>query len=119
MASLMLPNRSPGSSFLHQSHQKVGFDSLFFAQMDYQDMEKRNIEKTLKFVWQGLKSPGFKVSWFIFTVKRARMTTISGWVTILGSHFPTNIGLMLSPLHDGLNIASSSLDLLYKALWLR
>nr|XP_043614554.1 alpha-mannosidase At3g26720-like isoform X2 [Erigeron canadensis] len=37
---------------------EVGFDSLFFARMDYQDREKRKNEKTLEIVWQGSKSLG-------------------------------------------------------------
>ncbi|KAF5790866.1 putative alpha-mannosidase [Helianthus annuus] len=37
---------------------EVGFDSLFFARMDYQDREKRKIEKTLEVVWRGSKSLG-------------------------------------------------------------
>lgn len=37
---------------------EVGFDSLFFARMDYQDREKRKRDKTLEFVWQGSKSLG-------------------------------------------------------------
>ncbi|GJY15527.1 glycosyl hydrolase family 38 protein [Tanacetum coccineum] len=37
---------------------EVGFDSLFFARMDYQDREKRKNEKTLEFIWQGSKSLG-------------------------------------------------------------
>lgn len=37
---------------------QVGFDSLYFARMDYQDREKRKNEKTLEFVWRGSKSLG-------------------------------------------------------------
>ncbi|KAI3500943.1 hypothetical protein L1887_36772 [Cichorium endivia] len=37
---------------------EVGFDSLFFARMDYQDRDKRKIDKTLEVVWQGSKSLG-------------------------------------------------------------
>lgn len=37
---------------------EVGFDSLFFARIDYQDREKRMDEKRLEFVWQGSKSLG-------------------------------------------------------------
>lgn len=37
---------------------EVGFDSLFFARIDYQDREKRMDEKTLEVVWQGSKSLG-------------------------------------------------------------
>ncbi|KAI3784614.1 hypothetical protein L1987_43716 [Smallanthus sonchifolius] len=37
---------------------ELGFDSLFFARMDYQDREKRKNEKTLEVVWQGSKSLG-------------------------------------------------------------
>ncbi|KAL4583070.1 hypothetical protein LXL04_007634 [Taraxacum kok-saghyz] len=37
---------------------EVGFDSLFFARMDYQDRAKRKIDKTLEVVWRGSKSLG-------------------------------------------------------------
>jgi hypothetical protein len=35
-----------------------GFDSLFFARIDYQDRAKRLKEKTLEVVWQGSRSLG-------------------------------------------------------------
>ncbi|KAM1014842.1 hypothetical protein ACFX14_044776 [Malus domestica] len=35
---------------------EVGFDSLFFGRIDYQDRAKRKIEKSLEFVWRGSKS---------------------------------------------------------------
>ncbi|XP_010249228.1 PREDICTED: alpha-mannosidase At3g26720-like [Nelumbo nucifera] len=37
---------------------EVGFDSLFFARIDYQDRSKRSNEKSLEFVWQGSKTLG-------------------------------------------------------------
>lgn len=37
---------------------EVGFDSLFFGRIDYQDREKRKNEKSLEVVWQGSKSLG-------------------------------------------------------------
>ncbi|KAL5564813.1 hypothetical protein UlMin_027977 [Ulmus minor] len=37
---------------------EVGFDSLFFARIDYQDRDKRKNEKTLEVVWRGSKSLG-------------------------------------------------------------
>ncbi|KAF5181502.1 Alpha-mannosidase [Thalictrum thalictroides] len=37
---------------------EVGFDSLFFGRIDYQDRAKRKDEKTLEFVWQGSKTFG-------------------------------------------------------------
>ncbi|KAK7410985.1 hypothetical protein VNO78_02279 [Psophocarpus tetragonolobus] len=37
---------------------EVGFDSLFFARIDYQDRAKRKDEKTLEVVWRGSKSLG-------------------------------------------------------------
>ncbi|KAA8530055.1 hypothetical protein F0562_004764 [Nyssa sinensis] len=37
---------------------ELGFDSLFFARIDYQDRAKRKDEKTLEVVWQGSKSLG-------------------------------------------------------------
>ncbi|XP_010528132.1 PREDICTED: alpha-mannosidase At3g26720 [Tarenaya hassleriana] len=37
---------------------ELGFDSLFFARIDYQDRAKRLRDKTLEVVWQGCKSLG-------------------------------------------------------------
>ncbi|KAI3867761.1 hypothetical protein MKX03_013537 [Papaver bracteatum] len=37
---------------------QVGFDSLFFGRIDYQDRAKRKKEKTLEVVWRGSKSLG-------------------------------------------------------------
>ncbi|XP_018499032.2 probable alpha-mannosidase At5g13980 isoform X5 [Pyrus x bretschneideri] len=37
---------------------EVGFDSLFFARIDYQDRAKRKHEKSLEVVWRGSKSLG-------------------------------------------------------------
>ncbi|BAT84840.1 hypothetical protein VIGAN_04230300 [Vigna angularis var. angularis] len=37
---------------------ELGFDSLFFARIDYQDRAKRLKEKTLEVIWQGCKSLG-------------------------------------------------------------
>ncbi|KAF9618957.1 hypothetical protein IFM89_002952 [Coptis chinensis] len=37
---------------------EVGFDSLFFGRIDYQDRAKRKDEKSLEFVWQGSKTFG-------------------------------------------------------------
>ncbi|XP_058195681.1 probable alpha-mannosidase At5g13980 [Rhododendron vialii] len=37
---------------------EVGFDSLFFGRIDYQDIAKRKLEKSLEVVWQGSKSFG-------------------------------------------------------------
>ncbi|CAN6485588.1 unnamed protein product [Victoria cruziana] len=37
---------------------EVGFDSLFFARIDYQDRQKRKDEKNLEFVWQGSRTFG-------------------------------------------------------------
>lgn len=37
---------------------QVGFDSLFFGRIDYQDRDKRKNDKSLEFVWQGSKSLG-------------------------------------------------------------
>ncbi|KAF7123152.1 hypothetical protein RHSIM_Rhsim12G0180700 [Rhododendron simsii] len=37
---------------------EVGFDSLFFGRIDYQDIAKRKLEKSLEVVWQGSKSLG-------------------------------------------------------------
>ncbi|KAB1213188.1 Lysosomal alpha-mannosidase [Morella rubra] len=37
---------------------EVGFDSLFFGRIDYQDKAKRKNEKNLEIIWQGSKSLG-------------------------------------------------------------
>ncbi|XVF08603.1 hypothetical protein REPUB_Repub07fG0017200 [Reevesia pubescens] len=37
---------------------EVGFDSLFFARIDYQDRAKRKDEKSLEVVWRGSRSLG-------------------------------------------------------------
>lgn len=37
---------------------EVGFDSLFFGRIDYQDREKRKIDKSLEVIWQGSKTFG-------------------------------------------------------------
>lgn len=37
---------------------EVGFDSLFFGRIDYQDRAKRKTEKSLEVIWQGSKSLG-------------------------------------------------------------
>ncbi|XP_054795120.1 probable alpha-mannosidase At5g13980 isoform X1 [Prosopis cineraria] len=37
---------------------EVGFDSLFFGRIDYQDRAKRKNEKSLEVIWQGSKSLG-------------------------------------------------------------
>ncbi|KAK9271505.1 hypothetical protein L1049_001864 [Liquidambar formosana] len=37
---------------------ELGFDSLFFARIDYQDRAKRKDEKSLEVVWRGSKSLG-------------------------------------------------------------
>ncbi|KAA8531358.1 hypothetical protein F0562_006067 [Nyssa sinensis] len=37
---------------------EVGFDSLFFGRIDYQDKAKRKNEKSLEVIWQGSKSLG-------------------------------------------------------------
>ncbi|KAF3786699.1 Alpha-mannosidase [Nymphaea thermarum] len=37
---------------------EVGFDSFFFARIDYQDRQKRKDDKNLEFVWQGSRTLG-------------------------------------------------------------
>ncbi|XP_011098966.1 probable alpha-mannosidase At5g13980 isoform X1 [Sesamum indicum] len=37
---------------------ELGFDSLFFGRIDYQDRTKRKTEKSLEVIWQGSKSLG-------------------------------------------------------------
>ncbi|CAN6472468.1 unnamed protein product [Victoria cruziana] len=44
---------------------EVGFDSLFFARIDYQDRQRRRHHKNLEFVWQGSKT--FRSSSQVFT----------------------------------------------------
>lgn len=39
-------------------HLQVGFDSLFFARIDYQDRAKRKDQKSLEVVWRGSRSLG-------------------------------------------------------------
>ncbi|KAJ8435413.1 hypothetical protein Cgig2_001065 [Carnegiea gigantea] len=46
---------APGGMY---SYFQVGFDSLYFARIDYQDRAKRKDEKTLEIVWRGSKSLG-------------------------------------------------------------
>ncbi|KAF8407459.1 hypothetical protein HHK36_006592 [Tetracentron sinense] len=43
--------------FTH-AYGKVGFDSLFFGRIDYQDRTKRKNEKNLEVVWRGSKTLG-------------------------------------------------------------
>lgn len=60
-----LPFLSTGSFFFAQ----LGFDSLYFARIDYQDRAKRKVDKTLEVVWQGSKTFGFsaQVTGLLFT----------------------------------------------------
>ncbi|KMT07575.1 hypothetical protein BVRB_6g151840 isoform B [Beta vulgaris subsp. vulgaris] len=37
---------------------EVGFDSLYFARIDFQDRAKRKDEKTLEVIWRGSRSLG-------------------------------------------------------------
>ncbi|KAJ7526059.1 hypothetical protein O6H91_17G079900 [Diphasiastrum complanatum] len=37
---------------------EVGFDAVFFARADYQDIAKRRIDRTMEFVWQGSRTLG-------------------------------------------------------------
>ena len=62
-----LNNRSLSLSYIHLQPpycgealllMKVGFDSLFFARIDYQDRAKRENEKSLEVIWRGSKSLG-------------------------------------------------------------
>lgn len=45
-------------SYVPEFLLQLGFDSLFFARIDYQDRAKRLNEKSLEIVWQGSKSLG-------------------------------------------------------------
>ncbi|KAL8544276.1 hypothetical protein ACS0TY_004710 [Phlomoides rotata] len=38
--------------------EQIGFDSLFFGRIDYQDRAKRKTEKSLEVIWRGSKSLG-------------------------------------------------------------
>lgn len=44
--------------YVPQIFLQLGFDSLFFARIDYQDRAKRLMGKNLEVVWQGSKSLG-------------------------------------------------------------
>jgi len=53
---------------------QVGFDSLFFGRIDYQDRAKRKKEKRLEVIWHGSKSLGSSAQvnikkYFIFLFK--------------------------------------------------
>ena len=62
-----LNKRSPSLSYIHLQPpycgetlllMQLGFDSLFFARIDYQDRAKRKNEKSLEVIWRGSKSFG-------------------------------------------------------------
>jgi lysosomal alpha-mannosidase len=36
----------------------MGFDGLFFGRIDYQDLDRRNITKTLEMVWKASANLG-------------------------------------------------------------
>lgn len=46
------------SSGLHVFIFQVGFDSVHFARIDYQDRAKRKVDKSLEVVWRGSKTFG-------------------------------------------------------------
>lgn len=43
---------------------ELGFDSVHFARIDYQDREKRKGDKSLEVVWRGSKTFGSSSQWF-------------------------------------------------------
>ncbi|TQD70103.1 hypothetical protein C1H46_044363 [Malus baccata] len=55
-ASASMSHSSSGGGEIRVTPSRVGFDSLFFGRIDYQDRAKRKIEKSLEFVWRGSKS---------------------------------------------------------------
>ena len=44
--------------FVYWFKHQVGFDSVFFGRIDYQDREKRKGDKSLEVVWRGSQSLG-------------------------------------------------------------
>lgn len=44
--------------FVYWFLTQVGFDSVFFGRIDYQDREKRKGDKSLEVIWRGSKSLG-------------------------------------------------------------
>lgn len=37
---------------------QLGFDSMHFARIDYQDRQKRKLDKSLEVIWQGSRTFG-------------------------------------------------------------
>ena len=68
---------------------QLGFDSLFFGRIDYQDRAKRINEKSLEFVWQGSKSLGssaqVKSEFFFFFFVGRGAGLVSQYLLILVS----------------------------------
>ncbi|KAH9288551.1 hypothetical protein KI387_032668, partial [Taxus chinensis] len=46
------------SALLELESYKVGFEALFFARADYQDIAKRREDRTMEMIWRGSKSLG-------------------------------------------------------------
>ena len=49
----------------------MGFDGLFFGRADYQDIEQRNLTKTLEMIWKGSSSLGQCKTIFLFVIAMA------------------------------------------------
>ncbi|XP_043724653.1 probable alpha-mannosidase At5g13980 isoform X2 [Telopea speciosissima] len=58
---------------------EVGFDSLFFARIDYQDRDKRKNEKSLEFIWRGSKTLGSSAQIFAGAFHRGNYEPPSGF----------------------------------------
>ena len=50
----------------------MGFDGLFFGRADYQDIEQRNLTKTLEMIWKGSSSLGQCKTIFLFVIAMAQ-----------------------------------------------
>lgn len=61
---------------------QVGFDSVHFARIDYQDRAKRKADKSLEVIWQGSKTfgsssqvPNCKFTLLVLSLKRNAVFT--------------------------------------------
>lgn len=77
---------------------EVGFDSLFFGRIDYQDRAKRKGEKSLEVVWQGSKSFGssaqvFDSKWFAFMsmLHTKLFHFLLSWILFVSFPYPSSI----------------------------
>lgn len=65
---------------------QMGFDSLFFARIDYQDRAKRRSDKTLEVIWQGSRSLSSS-SQVIFHSQVCSSFLLVLWLLLSPSHF--------------------------------